>query len=235
MAMNLDEILPMAPPPPDRAEPWLIEGYLPAKALVTVEAGEGAAAVTTLLLLSQAAHMAAGASWAGCPARQPMRVAYFDLAFRHGIGSVVRAIEKYDSIDVAGRLKFVRGALSIAAKGSTLRLVDSLRQDPPNVLYVNPLAFALNGVRIDNDRVAEALRYVRQELGCTVVAVVPEHVTGSLTSQAAAHFGVARSGRRIWFTPERTSADQLPAPVEFELTRTTFGIVPVATPLKKES
>jgi hypothetical protein len=152
----------------------------------------------TFSVCDLALHAAHGLDWHGCAISRRMRVVYLAGEGISGLKVRLKAwLEHHDNIEGQGEFRILPHALSLPDRVHWL--VEMLQQQPPDIVVIDTLnAYFGDGdenTTQDMTSWCNAVRYVRDNLGCSVVII---H-----------HTGHGDSGRERGSSVLRASADVL--------------------------
>jgi hypothetical protein len=153
-----------------------VRGVIPKAAIVVVFGPpKGGKTFSVCDLTMHAAH---GLDWHGCAIPRRMRVVYLCGEGVNGLRVRLKAwLEHHDSIEEAGDFHVLPQALSLPDRASSL--VETLRGLNPDIVVTDTLNAYFGGgdenSTQDMSAWCGAVRYVRDELGCSVIVI---HHTG---------------------------------------------------------
>ena len=153
-----------------------VRGVIPAKALVVVFGPpKGGKTFSVCDLTMHAAH---GLDWHGCAIPRRMRVVYLCGEGVTGLRVRLKAwLEHHDGIAEPGSFHVLPLALSLPDRASSL--VEALRPLAPDIIVTDTLNAYFGGgdenSTQDMSAFCMAVRYLRDELGCSIVVI---HHTG---------------------------------------------------------
>jgi AAA domain len=193
----------------------LIRGVVPAKAIVVVFGPpKGGKTFSVCDLTMHAAH---GLDWHGCAIPRRLRVLYLCGEGVSGMRVRLKAwLEHHDNIGEPGAFKVLPQALSLPNRVATL--VESIRAFKPDIVVTDTLNTYFGGgdenSTSDMTAFCDALRYIRDQLGCAVVVI---H-----------HTGHGDSGRERGSIVLRASADVIVQVAKDEGTKKLVGFQVIA-------
>jgi hypothetical protein len=123
-------------------------------------------------------HAAHGIDWFGCKVTRPLRVAYLAGEGVNGLRVRLKAwLEHHDSLTQPGLFRILPVALSLPDRVTDV--VEQLREFAPEIVVTDTLNVYFGGgdenTTMDMTAFCAAVRYLRDELGCSVVII---HHTG---------------------------------------------------------
>lgn len=153
-----------------------VRGLVPSKSIVVVFGPpKGGKTYSVCDLTMHAAH---GLDWHGCKIARPLKVAYMVGEGASGFRVRLRAWREYhDNLATPGLFRIMDEALSLPAQASAV--IETLREFSPDIVVTDTLNAYFGGgdenSTQDMSGFCHALRYVRDELGCSIVVI---HHTG---------------------------------------------------------
>jgi len=153
-----------------------VRGVIPARALIVVFGPpKGGKTFSVCDLTMHAAH---GLDWHGCAIPRRMRVVYLCGEGVTGLRVRLKAwLEHHDHIEEPGEFHILPHALSLPDRASAL--AETLRTLRPDIVVADTLNAYFGGgdenSTQDMSRWCTAIRYLRDELGCSVIVI---HHTG---------------------------------------------------------